>query len=165
MANGPKILFYGYGNPGRKDDGLGPALAELMEEWKRSDDIRGLYTDSNYQLNIEDAYNIRDYDYVIFLDASTEDIDGFLITKVVPAAKVNFTMHSVSPSFVLHLCRQLYDHYPETWLLHIRGFDFNLEEGLSDLAKNNLSLAFDFSKKLTLNLQKGNDIFAGKNAF
>ena len=27
-----KVLIIGYGNPGRLDDGLGPALADLMEK-------------------------------------------------------------------------------------------------------------------------------------
>ena len=27
------ILIYGYGNPGRQDDGLGPTLVDALETW------------------------------------------------------------------------------------------------------------------------------------
>jgi hydrogenase maturation protease len=142
------ILLYGYGNPGRKDDGLGPILVDLVEKWINKKDIKNISIDSNYQLNIEDAYTIRDYDIVIFVDASIEEIDDFIITRVEPSDKVNYTMHSVSPSFVLNLCNKLYHYIPETFLIHIKGYEFQLQEGLSEKARNNLESAFQFVKNL-----------------
>jgi len=32
MTSVGKVLLIGFGNPGRLDDGLGPALAEIFEE-------------------------------------------------------------------------------------------------------------------------------------
>jgi len=142
------ILLYGYGNPGRKDDGLGPALIDLVEKWIIQEKIENIHLDSNYQLNIEDAYTIRDYDMIIFLDASVEDIDDFMLTRVVPSDRVNFSMHSVSPSFVLYLCNEIYDYTPDAFLLHVKGYLFDLEEGLSPKACENLNLAFNFMKDL-----------------
>jgi hydrogenase maturation protease len=142
------ILLYGYGNPGRQDDGLGPILVELVEKWIIEKDIINISVDSNYQLNIEDAYTIRDYDIVIFMDASIEEIDDFIVTRVEPSEKVNYTMHSVSPSFVLDLCNKLYHFTPETFLLHIKGYDFQLQEGLSGKGQKNLLSAFAFIKDL-----------------
>jgi hydrogenase maturation protease len=143
-----KILLYGYGNPGRKDDGLGPAVINLVEKWIIKEKHKYIFVDSNYQLNIEDAYSIRDYDIVIFIDASIEDIDDYIITRVEPSDKVNYTMHSVSPSFVLHLCKNMYNYTPETFLLHIKGYAFQLQEGLTVQAEKNLKKAFDFIKDL-----------------
>ena len=60
------VLIIGYGNPGRLDDGLGPALAEIMEE-KR---LPGLTVDANYQLAVEDAAQVAQYDVVVFADAA-----------------------------------------------------------------------------------------------
>jgi len=48
---GSHILVYGYGNPGRGDDGLGPALVEALELLGAT----GLDCESDYQLAIEDA--------------------------------------------------------------------------------------------------------------
>lgn len=142
------ILLYGYGNPGRKDDGMGPILVELVEKWIIEEKIKNISIDSNYQLNIEDAYTIRDYDIVIFIDASIEEIDDFIITRVEPSDKVNYTMHSVSPSFVLNLCNKLYHYTPETFLLHIKGYEFQLQEGLSEKGRKNLESAFAFVRNL-----------------
>lgn len=146
-----KILIYGYGNPGRKDDGLGPALAGLVEKWIDTENLDNIFTDSNYQLNIEDAYAIRDYDTVIFADATIEDIDTYKLTKVEPSDEVTFTMHAVSPSFILGLSRKINDYSPEVYLLHIKGYDFQLEEGLSIKAEQNLIHAFNHLKDILRN--------------
>ena len=50
-GHAPRILVIGYGNPGRLDDGLGPAVASAMEEFN----LPGVSVDSNYQLTVEDA--------------------------------------------------------------------------------------------------------------
>jgi len=142
------ILLYGYGNPGRKDDGLGPILIDLVEKWIIKKGSKNISVDSNYQLNIEDAYTIRDYDIVIFIDASIEEIDNFIVTRVEPSDKVNYSMHSASPSFVLNLCNKIYHYTPETFLLHIKGYEFQLQEGLSEKAQKNLESAFTFIKNL-----------------
>jgi hydrogenase maturation protease len=139
-----KILVYGYGNPGRKDDGLGPAFADKVENWVRETGAPGIDTDSNYQLNIEDAYNVKDYDIVIYADASKEAIEHFLIDRVTPSDKAAFNTHSVSPGFVLDLCNQLYAKDPLILLLHLKGYDFSLEENLTSGAEENLDMAFNF---------------------
>lgn len=146
-----RILVYGYGNPGRRDDGLGPALVNLVENWIKIENISNVSVDSNYQLNIEDAYTIRNYNLVIFVDASVEDIDDFVITRVVPSAKAHFTMHSVHPAFVLDLCNQLYEEAPDVFLLHLKGYDFELREGLTIKAEKNLNNAFRDIKKILVN--------------
>jgi len=154
MSKSLNILLYGYGNPGRKDDGLGPILVDLVEEWIIEHEIENISIDSNYQLNIEDAYTIRDYDIVIFFDASIEEIDDFIVSRIEPSDKVNYTMHSVSPSFVLNLCNKIYHYSPEAFLLHIKGYEFQLQEGLSEKANKNLESAFTFIKSLLVEPDK-----------
>ena len=140
-----KTLFYGYGNPGRSDDGLGVRFVEELERYVRAHKIPDISFDSNYQLNIEDADTIRDYDRVFFCDASREEIDGFCITPVVPSdARVEFTMHAVSPAFVLDLCRKIYGKTPDTRLIHLKGYIWDFKEGLSKAAEKNLQAALEF---------------------
>lgn len=150
MADPLKILVFGYGNPGRKDDGLGPAFVEKVEQWVKEIGIAGIDTDSNYQLNIEDAYNLSEYDIVIYVDASKEDIEHFMIDRVAPSHKVSFNTHSVSPGFVLDLCNRLYAKDPLVLLLHIKGYEFNLEESLTPEAAENLEMAFIFLESVLL---------------
>ncbi|MBR9998108.1 MAG: hydrogenase maturation protease [Cyclobacteriaceae bacterium] len=148
------ILVYGYGNPGRRDDGLGPEFIYLVDAWIKENNIDYVFTDSNYQLNIEDACTIRDYDIVIFVDATIEEIHDFQLVRVMPSEKVNFTMHAMQPSFVLDLCRKLYDKSPEVFLLKIKGYDYELKEGFTEKAAANLFKAFAHVKKILLDPEK-----------
>jgi hydrogenase maturation protease len=140
------ILIYGYGNPGRQDDGLGNAFVEAMEEWAKGNKLEHLAFDSNYQLNIEDAAAIAEHDMVFFVDASTEEIDDFMLSPVDANTEVTFTTHAASPGYIVHLCGQLYDRVPDTFLLHIKGYEWAFREGLSAKGRINLSKAMDYLK-------------------
>ena len=140
MSATPKILLYGYGNPGRQDDGLGIRLAEDVQ----NGNFPGVTVDSNYQLNAEDALTISQYDIVVFADASKHDIEGFRFSIVPPAAEIAFTTHAMAPGSVVALCQQLYDTCPPVYMLEIKGYDWNIAEGLSQKANDNLSQAMAF---------------------
>lgn len=147
MIAAKKTLLYGYGNPGRQDDGLGNEFIELMTKWIDENGIEGVSTDSNYQLNIEDADTISDKDIVVFVDATIEEIDDFYIDRVEPSgAKIEFSMHAVSPAFVVNLCNSLYDKYPEAYLIHIKGYEWDFAEGLTDKARENMLKAAEYVK-------------------
>ena len=110
--------------------------------------IEGIELESGYQLNIEDSLRIAEKDTVIFVDASNEDIEDIHFSVVEPSeGKSEFTTHSASPSFVLALCIQLYRKHPETYLLQIRGYSWEFQEGLSEKAEKNLEKALEFLKK------------------
>lgn len=136
-----KILIYGYGNPGREDDGLGNALVNALEDWAMKEELEGFSFDSNYQLNIEDAEAISDKDLVIFADASIENLEDFALTAVDSSTKVAFTSHAASPGYIVDLCKQLYNKIPATYLMHIKGYQWAFREGISEKAQNNLGLA------------------------
>ncbi len=142
----PKILIYGYGNPGRQDDALGILLIGKFETWLIENKYSFIDTDQNYQLNIEDAESISKYDLVIFLDASVEEIKSVLIEPVYPDLKTDFSMHSVTPAFVLALSQQVFHRSPETYQMHIRGYKYKFMEPVSKEAERNLETAF---KELT----------------
>ena len=81
---------------------------------------------------------------VIFVDASIEPIEDYCLTEVIPSPEVEFTMHAVSPSFVLDLCKKINGLIPAAYLLHVKGNDFELKEGMSAKAKQNTEKAFRF---------------------
>ena len=143
-----KILVYGYGNPGREDDGLGVLLAQKTEQWAMENGFENITVETNYQLNIEDAEIVSNYDTVIFADASQEEIDGFEFDRINPSdARVEFTMHAVSPSYIVYLCNDLFRKFPEAYLLHIKGYRWNFREGITKEAECNLEQAFLFLKE------------------
>jgi len=68
-----RVLIYGYGNPGRQDDGLGNEMVNMIQKWIETHHLTCMETDSNYQLNIEDAEKIAPWDIVVFVDATKEE--------------------------------------------------------------------------------------------
>ena len=154
MSKKQRILIYGYGNPGRQDDGLGILMVERMEKWIQDQNLTNIFTDSNYQLNIEDAAEIAEYDIVIFADASKEEIADFVYDEVEPSIKVDFSMHSVSPSFVLGLSEQINEKSPRVYLLHIKGYEWEFMEEITPEAESNLEKADNFLKNKIMEYMK-----------
>ena len=151
MTNPNKILIYAYGNPGRQDDGLGNRLVEALEPWLVETGLEHVMLESNFQLNIEDADAIADKDMVVFVDASIEDIEDIHFAPVAPSeGRSEFTMHAASPAYVLALCNKIYNKFPETYLLQIRGYEWEFEENLSERAQVNLELALNYIKQKVL---------------
>lgn len=146
-----KILIIGYGNPGRQDDGLGVILVDELNRWADESSLDYIYTDSNYQLNLEDAATISDFQLVIFADASKEDIEHYSLVKLDPSPKADFTMHAVSPAFILHICEQIFHRRPEAFLLHIKGYQWNFMTQPTDQAMKNLTKAMEYIKNYILN--------------
>lgn len=142
-----QILVYGYGNPGRQDDAIGNAFVELVEKWCHSNNILNVKTDSNYQLNVEDADTIAKYDKVFFVDASYEDIENFVVSKLKPDKKASFSTHAAHPAYILSLCNEFYGMMPETYLFHIRGYGWDFLGNMTTKAKKNLMDAFKFFVK------------------
>jgi hydrogenase maturation protease len=134
-----RILVIGYGNPGRLDDGLGPALAKAVAELE----LPGVDTDSDYQLTVDDAADVAGYDLVVFADADETGPEPFWQKRLeLGSARPTFSTHHVSPAGVLALAKDLFDAEPECWLLGIRGYEFNaFGEGLSRAAQDNLGEA------------------------
>jgi hydrogenase maturation protease len=143
-----KVLIIGYGNPGRLDDGLGPAFAEAIQQYN----INGVDTESNYQLTVEDAVDIAEHDIVIFADADVKGPEPFYFKKITPAAVVNLSSHSIKPKSLIGLVKESFNKEVEAYVLGIRGYEFNnFEEKLSEKAVANLNKAVDFIKPLLKN--------------
>jgi hydrogenase maturation protease len=147
-----KTLIYGYGNPGRQDDGLGARFAELCEEWVQSNNIPNVTIDCNYQLNVEDSALIADFDMVVFVDASVvEDVKDFRLETIKPDnARIEFSMHAVSVGYVVDLCNKIYGKSPQSYVLHIRAYEFDFKEELTENAKSNMLAAFEFLKEFIM---------------
>lgn len=145
------VLLYGYGNPGREDDGLGCAFVDEISNWAKEIDLNvSLTLDQNYQLNIEDASTMAEQDVVIFIDATKGDVENYAFNQILPSPEASFTMHSVSPEYLLHLCITLFDKHPSSYILSIKGYQWELSEGLTPKARENMEKAVTFLKKRVL---------------
>lgn len=140
----PRILIQAVGNPGRGDDGIGAAFIQMCQPWLSYASAHHLTIRNSYQLNVEDAYTMSEFDIVVFIDASAASIDSFAFTAVTPQRITPFTTHSMEPGGVLYLCSELYGKLPQTYLLEIKGYEWEMLEGLSEQAERNLWKAFRF---------------------
>lgn len=136
-ARGPRTLVLGYGNPGRQDDGLGPAVATAIAEagWP------GVTAYDNYQLNIEDAIDVAEHDVVWFVDAGKTGPAPYFVSCLDPAPGIEFTSHLVRPEVILAIARQYYGRSPPAFLLGIRGYAFEFVEQITPAAAANMRAA------------------------
>jgi hydrogenase maturation protease len=137
------VLLIGYGNPGRLDDGLGPALAEAATKLADNGLIGGRVTvESCFQLAVEHAAQVANYDVVIFADADLRAPEPYRFERLQPSTEAAFTTHHVEPATLLGLARDLFGATPEAYVLGIRGYEFNdFGEHLSPKAQKNLAAA------------------------
>jgi hydrogenase maturation protease len=143
-AKTPRVLFLGYGNPGRLDDGLGAAFVHEVEKIN----LPGVDAEADYQLSVEDAATVGSYEVVVFVDASVSGTEPFEFLPVKPENGLGFSSHAVKPEGVLALAQELFGKTPEAYLLGIRGYEYNeFGERLSPKAEENLSAAVLFAKE------------------
>jgi len=144
---GKKVLILCYGNPGRLDDGLGAAFGREFEKFRP----QGVDIEIDYQLNVEDAMTLAEYDSVVFVDACINGQGPFHFSVVEPKPAISYTSHSVEPEHLLSLAKEMFGSKAEGYALGIRGYEFNeFGEKLSPEALRNLDLAVDFLKKASL---------------
>ena len=137
----PRVLLLGFGNPGRQDDGLGPALAAAIEALR----IPGVTVDADYQLMVDDAARFVDADLVILVDAAMEGPGPYFVERVTPRSGSSFSSHGVEPPELVALARDLFQATPPVYLVGIRGYLFeSFEERLSPSAVGNLDAAVRF---------------------
>jgi hydrogenase maturation protease len=141
------VLVIGYGNPGRLDDGLGPALAEALQ----AEEIPGTTVETRYQLNVEDAAAAAEHDIVIFADAASTGPEPFAFGQLAPAnpaGPAGFSSHAVKPEAVLALAESDFGSKAKGYLLAVRGYSFGgFGEKLSEKARENLDAAVHFMGK------------------
>lgn len=143
------VLLFGYGNLSRGDDALGPRLLEFVESHCDLDLVEIL---SDFQLQVEHALDLEKRSLVLFVDASVACIDAFDFSELKPARDKSYTTHAMSPAAVLEVYQSIKKQTPPpSFLLSIKADKFELGEGLSVNAENNLVLACEFAACLLSN--------------
>jgi hydrogenase maturation protease len=142
-AGNGAVLVLGYGNAGRRDDGLGPRFAGTIEDMH----LEGVSTEMKNQLTVEDASLVASHDMVLFVDATFDGPEPFLFERIKPDFTLGFRTHRIEPAGVLALASGLFGAETEGYVLGIRGYEFErFEEGLSQKAQKNLEAALEFSR-------------------
>jgi hydrogenase maturation protease len=153
------LLIYGIGNPGRQDDGLGVEFVSLLERWSVEQIIK-LQIDflSNYQLNIEDAKTIADYELVVIADASKEIPEGYQIRRIDPVQTNHAMTHFLSPGALLRLCEELFGRKPQMYVLHLAGYRWSIGKPVTRKAKNNFQQALDKFQEIGIKVRSAGEM-------
>ena len=147
MTTTAASLVFAWGNPSRGDDALGPRFIERLElltaehcGWSE------LELQTDFQLQVEHALDLRSKRRVLFVDASVDCGAPFTVTTIGPARDHSFSSHALSPQAVLQVYRDVEGREPPpAQLLAIRGERFELGEELSAAATRHLEAALSWA--------------------
>lgn len=123
------LLVIGYGNSLRRDDGVGPRVAEAIENLS----LPSVRTLVCQQLSPEHADLVARARRVVFVDAAVDCLDGVKLRKLEPGETTQLMAHAADPRTMLALARDVFGHAPEAWWLTIPainlgfGTDFSPE--------------------------------------
>jgi hydrogenase maturation protease len=139
-----ELLVIGYGNSLRRDDGVGPRVAEAVEELN----LPGVRTLVCQLLTPEFADPIARARKVIFVDAAVDKTDGVHLRQLEPGETSQLMAHSADPRTMLALARDVFGHAPEAWWLTIPAIHLGFGMDYSPEAEAGFHTAVAEIKKL-----------------
>ena len=132
------ILVFAVGNESRGDDALAPLLLRRLQ----SEGIQQVEFVEDYQLQVEHVTDLCGRSAVLFIDADMSCKPPFHFSRITAAHDHSYTSHAMTPFALLHTYRQVYGtDAPDSFLLRIRGYGFELGSSLSYEASANLEQA------------------------
>ncbi len=148
------LLVIGYGNTLRRDDGVGPKVAETVEAFAWP----GVHTLSCGLLTPELADPISRARTVVFVDAAVDAPSEVQLRKLVPAESSQIMAHAADPRTMLALARDAFGHAPEAWWLTIPAEDLGIGEEFSPLAQAGYEIAVEKVKELARRRHSGQEL-------
>lgn len=140
MTTTAPLLVFGWGNPSRGDDALGPlCVAQLRQRFAQNPHVEFL---EDFQLQVEHALDLQGRRHVLLVDASASGDVPFVSLRVQPLQDASYTSHALSPQALLAAFAQVStEPAPPCTLLAIRGEFFELGADVSPAANSHLQLA------------------------
>lgn len=134
-----KVIVIGIGNDLRGDDGIGK---EFIQNFN-FEDVDKFYVPF---LDIDIVEKVKEYDIVIFVDASVKE-DSFKLSKIEKDKSKSVFSHYLSYKDVIALVNNFYNPNTCGYILEIGGQDFDYKNCLSNKAKDNVQKALKFLKR------------------
>lgn len=137
------ILVFGWGNPSRGDDALGPLFVERIAALN----LPGVECLTDFQLQVEHALDLEGRQLVLFVDASLKAEPPFAVSRLSPVGDTGISTHALAPEAVMQVYIELQDREPPPcYLLGIRGTVFELGAALTPAAHAHLVAACEWAK-------------------
>ena len=133
------LLIFAIGNESRGDDALAPLLVRRLQSEAIAAQAELI---EDFQLQVEHVTDLLGRSAVLFVDADMSCDAPFHLSEITAVQDHSYTSHAMTPFALLHTFKQVYGaDAPTSFLLRIRGYGFELGEGLSNEASVNLELA------------------------
>lgn len=145
-----RVVVFGIGHPERGDDAVAPTLirrlrsSTFVSHWWLTlvDDV---------QLQIEHALDLQLSDLALFIDARNDAPPPFVLREVVtpPGHRITAMARSLEPRDVLHTLSTIGRRpAPPSFVLTVRGEQFDIGAGLSSTANTHLEAAGELLDQL-----------------
>jgi len=131
--NGDRALVIGYGNPLRRDDGAGWAVARKLMGMVSPNKARVM---TLHQLTPELAVDLSRVERAVFIDASVEQAESqkpgtVSVREIFASDSEQTSSHYLSPQTLVALSKRLYGSQPRAWEVAIVAGDLGHGEDLS----------------------------------
>ena len=134
-ASSSENWIVGYGNPQRRDDGIGPYIVNRLQPFfAYRSDVHIMIT---HQLEPDMIEELKNANTVLFVDATIKMlVAGRRWRAIHPELKTTSCLgHQVTPEFILGWLQCVYRRCPPAWLISVEGNDFSFGSGLSASAQ------------------------------
>jgi hydrogenase maturation protease len=139
------LLVFGWGNPSRGDDALGPMCIERLRALGLS--VARVEYLEDFQLQVEHALDLVGRERVLLVDASLSCAAPFEVSILQGARDANLMSHALTPAALLQVYAELRKAPPPPCtLLAIRGERFELGAPPGSAALTNLDAAVQWAK-------------------
>jgi hydrogenase maturation protease len=141
-----QLLVIGYGNELRCDDGVGPKVAEAVDQKT----LPGVRVIACHQLMPELAEVVSQARCVVFVDAALDEPKEVRFRSLDPAESSQLMTHAADPRTLLAMARDVYGRCPMAWWLTIPIEKLEFGEDLSPRALRGFRIALDKIQELAL---------------
>jgi len=130
-----RLYIVGFGNPQRRDDGIGSYIVRQLESALKPHDTIGFLTVRHPEPSIVDE--LHGADQILFVDATIKVLtNGWQLNRIQPETEMlPYTTHHFTPTVILGMIKMLYGQSPPTWVLTVEGCDFGFGRRLTFPAK------------------------------
>lgn len=134
----PPLLVIAIGNESRGDDALAPLLVRQLQATEPA----SAEFIEDFQLQVEHVTDLVGRAAVLFVDADMSCAPPLYFSGITAEQDNSYTSHAMTPFALLHTFKQVYGKdAPPSFLLRVRGYGFELGDGLSAEAAANLDQA------------------------
>jgi hydrogenase maturation protease len=130
-----ELLVIGYGNTLRRDDGVGPRVADMVEDLR----LAGVRTISCPQLTPELADPLSQAGAAVFVDVAADPADRVRMRRLDASGSSQVLAHASDPQTLLALSRDVFGRAPDAWMLTVPAEDLAFGEQLSPTARRGVA--------------------------